>query len=807
MAEAYHYLLAVVILVPWAIASVAAEPDAGQTLQHSLIWVSSAPEGKQVYAVFRKTCELKERPQSAVMRLFADSRYILWINGNYVNRGPCRFDPIAPEYDTLDVTQFLQPGVNVIAALVHHYHDGKPLDDGTPFSGRIMRHVPGFTTMLEITDANGSKQVIPTDASWRVSTRNRFQPSPISWSSIPDRIDARRNTGDWAVAAFDDSKWEYAVPIDGKQWGPLRARHIPLLRETEVGPLTVVQWSKQKLEGEPKLASLLPLEMKAGDRLVFDAGQFAQAYSVLDFEAAEGSQVTLGYAQTFHDSGDVPGGYGGNVNQYTARAGRQTYVSGDTFGCKYVFLQVTSGRIRLLDAKMINRIYPFDVVGAFASNDAVLNDIWKLGVRTLQTCSEDAHVDCATRERAEWVADTAMIGYPIVRLTMAGPGIDGKPRWSDPRLFGNILRHIGQSVQPDGRVKAHHPSNRWDRHGYIEDFSCLWIQGLRAWYDHTNDLELVRDQWAAVTAQLKWFLDRRTERGLICAREFVFFDNPLAYQVCEGATLNAFVSRALVDAAELARQLGYVDQERHYAKASEEIRNAINVVLWDEASGTYHGGIKDGAQTPPTVYAATMCLYFDMVPADRRKRVEEWFFTHMDQERYWPYAYAFYFDILARMDSDIADRLALDLIHRLWTPMTRFETQTTWEAFKPEENCHQIGGAPTVYLSRHVLGVGLDGPIVRKRLLIEPHLADLTNVTGIVVTELGLVSVTWHRVMPDGIDWSVDIPSGVCATISLPAANNASTLIVDGAAIPLIKTSSRRVSFTVESGPHRGQLR
>ena len=75
---------------------------------------------------------------------------------------------------------------------------------------------------------------------------------------------------------------------------------------------------------------------------------------------------------------------------------------------------------------------------------------------------------------------------------------------------------------PDGRVKAHHPSDRWDIHGYIEDYSCLWIQGLRTWHDNTGDLELVREAWPAVTAQLKWFLDRRTERGLVKAREFVF---------------------------------------------------------------------------------------------------------------------------------------------------------------------------------------------------------------------------------------------------------------------------------------------
>ena len=44
-------------------------------------------------------------------------------------------------------------------------------------------------------------------------------------------------------------------------------RRIPLLRETEAGPLTVVQLSSQALSGEPPLKTLLPLDLKPGDLL------------------------------------------------------------------------------------------------------------------------------------------------------------------------------------------------------------------------------------------------------------------------------------------------------------------------------------------------------------------------------------------------------------------------------------------------------------------------------------------------------------------------------------------------------------
>ena len=801
-------------LVALALASEALAAAGDAPLQRSFIWAPSAPAGQQACVVFRKTFELKERPASAALHLFADSRYILWINGTCVQRGPCRFDPKAPEYDTIDAAGFLRPGTNVLAVLVHHYHDGKAADHPqAAFNGRIMRHAPGLAASLEFAQTGGAPQTVRTDASWRASKQNRFGPSPAdswetSWSSLPDRIDARRDAGDWTSALFDDSGWEQAAPADGRQWGPFQQRRIPLLRETEAGPLTVVQWPLPGLSGEPPLQTLLPLDMKAGDRLVVALAQYAQAYSELDLEADAGSEVTLEYGQTFHSSGNSVGGSYNHINRYTAKAGRQSYASGDTFGCKYVALQVVSGRLRLFGMRMVNRLYPFDVIGTFVSDDPLLNGLWSSGVRTIQACSEDAYVDCATRERTEWLADAVMVAYPISRLTMAGPATNDTPYWSDPRLFGNLLRHIGQSAQPDGRVKAHHPSDRWDIHGFIEDYACLWIQALRTWHDNTGDLELVREAWPAVTAQLKWFLERRAALGLVKAREFVYFGNPLAYQVCEGATLNAFLARSLADAAELARLLAKPEQQREYGAACDALRQAINAQLWDEAAGTYHGGIKDGQKTPPTVHAAALCLYYDIGPAERRKGAEAWFAAHIEQEGCMPYQYAFYLEVLARMDTDAADRLALDLIRRRWAAMAGSETKTVWEGFEPGENCHEAGGAPTIYLSRRVLGVQVDGPVADRLLRIEPRLGDLKRAEGTVVTEFGPVPVCWDRTGKDGrLSFSVVIPAGVTAKVSFPRTSADATLTINGKPVHQpVRESPRFLTVELGEGTYRGGL-
>ncbi len=788
------------------------------SLQKSMIWLSSAPAGKQVYVVFRKQFDLDAVPPGASLRIFADSRYILWINGRYVERGPCRFDPKGPEYDTLDIQPHLRPGANAIAVLVHHFHDGTDRTDWSSLNGRIMRQAPGLCALVELTDAAGQTKIVRTDESWRGSTATRFLPGPLDrwencWASLPDRIDARRDTGDWTLPGFDDAQWERAARVDGALWGSLRSRAIPRLRETEVGPLTVIEHAQgtnpPKRVRQP-LGSLLPLQLNAGDRLVIDAGQFVQAYSDLDFEADEGSEFELEYAQRYFETGRKPSESYGRVNRYIARAGRQNYMSGDTFGFKYLVVRLKAGQAKLHGVRLVNRLYPFDVAGSFRCDDALLTGLWSNCVQTIRVCSEDAYVDCATRERTEWMADGYAVAYRTTRVALAGPGADGQPAYSDPRLLRNLLRHIAQSQQPDGRLKAHHPSDRWDIHGYIEDYSCLWVQAIREYYDHTGDLNLARELWPAMQGQLQWFLNQRTERGLVKAREFVYpGSNPLCYKVCEGTTLNAYVARALRDAAHLAGRMGKSKEKDAYSAAAEEIVQAINEHLWNETAGTYSGGFVGNKTHPPTVPAAFLTLHFDIVPPDRRARVNEWLLNHHREQGGLPYAYQFLFEALYANDTPETDRLVLDLIREKWAAMTKGETGTVWEGFGPGENCHEAGAVPAYFLSAYVLGVRLDGPVMNKRLVIQPRLGNLQHAAGVVVTEHGPVPVSWTR-SPDtaALDFTLEVPAGIQAKLALPRLGEKAEVRLDGRQIDRTTLTFRGRWIELEVGPgkHVGRI-
>jgi hypothetical protein len=63
---------------------------------------------------FRRRLELPEDPVTAPVRVTADSRYILWVNGEFVGRGPARVFPWAQPYDEYDVAPFLRAGTKAL---------------------------------------------------------------------------------------------------------------------------------------------------------------------------------------------------------------------------------------------------------------------------------------------------------------------------------------------------------------------------------------------------------------------------------------------------------------------------------------------------------------------------------------------------------------------------------------------------------------------------------------------------------------------------------------------------------------------
>jgi len=750
----------------------------GESLQKTMIWAPQSTRLQSSFVAFRKKLSVCVAPRAAMLHVFADVRYMLWVNGRFVLCGPARFEPSGPEYDSMNIARFLQPGENSVVVLVM----------SNASNGKMRGHEPGLTVRLDVDGTTA----LSSDETWKWSDQTRYKDPEVDWGNVHDRIDARREDGDWTQPDYDDSGWGMAAKIAGDLWGPLSARRIPLLRETQI--------EVRFADGQT-----LPFTLMAGQKLTFSTEKLVQAYTVLELDAEEGSEILLDYAHI----------------EYIARAGWQTYISSDTHSVFGGSISLQSGLATIVGLKLVERLYPFDVVGSFQSNDPMLNRLWEMCARSAQVLSEDAYVDCADRERTEWM-DNDPPAFAVTRTALAGVGSDGEKIYADARLLGALLRRTALTQQPEGWVKAHTASDRFDTHAHMEDRACNWIEGARRYYQSSEDSTIVREIWPVIVGQMNYFLERRTPRGLVLGREWEVWGNPLSYITCEGAGLNAFVYQALVDAAYLGQIIGEQEQAATFERRAENLSTAFNRVLWDEEHGTYFSGYSaEEAKTQadlnergvnlkvannliaPTMIAALLALDQGIVPETRRQSVARYLFANRTQADRIMMLY-YLFRQMYEADTPDFDREVLTTLRSKWKDMAEWPWQTSWEEFIGSSKAHIYGMFPGYFLSAYVLGVRPEGPVWNHRVLIEPRLGDLTDAQGLVATEHGPVFVAW-KVEKGEMTFHVDVPNGVDAALHVPRIGDNSRLLLDG------KTAAHKVKgryFIAEigSGSHQGTI-
>ncbi len=808
----------------------------GPILQKSFIWGSGSDSMlNSTHSVgFRKVIGVKGNGGDARMMIFADSRYVLWINGIYVGRGPCRFDPKGPQYDLLDIRKFIHKGKNTIAVLVI----GNVRNDLGNL--KIMRHSPGLTALLKI----GEQQFV-TDSTWQCSNKvpEQVLSEVWTWSCVLDRVNANTPDFNWQQPSFDDGGWINAAKVAGEAWGPLEPRYIPLLRESDLGSGTILQ-VKGKNATDTALKGLprhLPMKFSAGDEIIIDAGKLSLTYWILKMNAAAGTELIFTPCQDFVNGEGII-----NYNcitKYTAREGAQQYMSTDTYGFRYLKISVENGSFTMDSIRFVSRLYPNIPLARFECSDEFLNRTWQQDSYTSQVLCEDGYVDSA--ERAEWMGDVGMIQYPVSRMVISGPGY-GKDKiiYSDPRLMHNMLLHTAQSQQPDGRLKAHHPSDRFDLHWYIEDYSCLWVEGLREYYENTADTLFVREMWPVLQKQMKWFLDRRNPSGLITAREFlIHLDNPMRYQVCQGATVNAFIFKALADASWLAGQLGMLADADIYSLEASRLKAAYNKCMWDENGKSFfaavyfpessEGGnlpvlklvpiedpaskirnwsdgnvqwIQKGEKVPPTVQAALVALNRGIVSDEHLEDARMFLLKHCGELKN-PYTYRMLFDELYKYDQDSTDIKVLDIIRDRWRSMvSRVSPGTAAEGFETQGYlCHPFGLIPAYVLPSWVLGVRKPEPVWKQTILIEPHPGDLLYAEGVGLTEFGPVPVEWQKEGAGSLIFRFEIPDNTEAVIRLPKQGDKNQLVINGK-VTHFTEAGRFIEFRVKDGVYNGSL-
>ncbi|MDB5327631.1 MAG: alpha-L-rhamnosidase, partial [Phycisphaerales bacterium] len=201
----------------------------------SWIWSADAKRPYNNIVLFRRSFDLGD-DASAHLLITADSRYEVYVNGQWLGFGPPRAWPSPWPVDAYDLTGLLQPGRNTVAVIVQHWGLS---------TFQYLHGEPGLLAELQINDAGGSRQ-ITTDSRWQC-TPSTAHGWPVLRASCmqawEEQFDARELAADWNLPTFDDQSWPFAKPqrfAGAGEHAAFQLRDIPMLTCDRTPPIRVM---------------------------------------------------------------------------------------------------------------------------------------------------------------------------------------------------------------------------------------------------------------------------------------------------------------------------------------------------------------------------------------------------------------------------------------------------------------------------------------------------------------------------------------------------------------------------------------
>ncbi|GBF77632.1 hypothetical protein PA598K_06189 [Paenibacillus sp. 598K] len=780
-----------------------------QHQQGKWIWMDEKPAvrqfGRHQLVYFRRSFELSaaEAEMSQLhIRVSADSRYRLYLNGASVAIGPCKGDAATHYYEEVDLSAYLRAGSNVLAAKVLHYSPFGLDVDGYGGPASIWRSQWGaFLLDGAVQDGTGNLiESLHTDERW-VCLADRaitFVPSFMETlyvggmervnggDTVPgwqDCLDGSANNQpfDWRpariVSAVADPTYGHLTP-----WR-LAPRPIPALYETSAYFKSVT-----RLEGaesgftfyqNPEDAVLQALEVPAGAKVVveLDAGELTTGYPVLELLGGRDSQIKLLYAECY-ESGkpeainrrvkgkrdDASGILVGEYDCYKVGG----FGNGEIYEpfwfrtFRYIRLEIATADepLRLCSFSYRETGYPLDIKASFKSSDETLTPLWEISARTLQRCMHETYEDCPYYEQLQYTMDTRLQALFTYVLS------------ADDRLARKAIYDFHSSRLPDGMLQSRYPSVSPQ---VIPGFSLYWVMMVHDHYLHYGDEALVRAYLSTVDGVLQWFDSRIDSLGLVGKMPegyWPFVDwveewreragVPAAHEAGAMTVYNFMYATALGLAAELNESVGRVSTGAEYRARADAICQAANQRCWSKDRKIYQDGPGLEQYSQHCQIWAVLC---GAVEGEEARRILDVVMTDGALSKV-SYAMAF-FQFRALAKAGMYDRS-----FGLWDTWRELAALnlTTWveDPVSQRSDCHAWGAVPLYEFTTEILGVQSGGPGY-SRIRIAPTPGPLKSAEGAVAIPQGVVLVSWQRTADDRFELSCEVPAGTEAEIRLPS--------------------------------------
>jgi hypothetical protein len=542
------------------------------------IWARGINEGRHAVAL-RRTFRLDAVPARVPARMSALARYVLYVNGTEVARGPVRANPRRQPYDTADLAPHLHAGDNVIATIAWHY-DGPTAWWLPPPPGTDLRH-GAFVFEARLGD-----DWLVSDDDWhgrRLEGWGATAGGGIGGRGI-EVVDLRGLPAEWHAADTAADGWGPVATRRAKTWADTNSEHPP------------------SYPGGPFAER--PIAYLTGDFVEPDGERVVVGTVVVDAEVPAGERLTV------HVSELVASGATDNSDNVTSVAfvgdgTRRVAESLDLYGGRGLRIEAPPGAT-VHSVRIRERLYPVAGNAFFECSDPRLNAMYAAGRRTVTICSLDSYVDCPTREQRAWTGDSVV--HQMVdlttnedwRLARWHPQLTASPRPDGmlPMAVAGDIEHSDVTIIPD-----------WPLH---------WVHAVHNLYRYAGDRGEIARLLSVAEGVLRWFEPFLDDEG--CARDvfgWVLIDWSAVYTRGLSGALNGLLARSLLEFAEMAAWLGDDGRARWARTRHAAIQRGFER-LWDDARGWYVDSDRTRSASQHTQAAA---IVGGLVPDERLSRL------------------------------------------------------------------------------------------------------------------------------------------------------------------------------------------
>ncbi len=755
-------------------------------------WIThpTAPLREPLVLHFRRTVDLPSVPGAYTVRVSADNRFILYVNGKRVGDGPARGDLTHWRYERFDLAPYLQPGHNLITATIWNFGVYAPvaqMSDRTAFlleseatgptgistpDGWLVEAEPGqrpldrSSVTIKTYFASGPGEEIDAskyDWNWNSDTPgSNWVPaaSPMRDSIFPGTNHAHSadTTGDnpWGLVPDELPHMEYTLQNAGEE---VRVGFEGAKANKNVGTLS-------QLQVPPKFASLIsfpksPVTVPASSNvhILVDRQTLTTAYPELIVSGGKRSHIVLTYSEALYDKNEHKGDRDavedrkalGLTDSFLPDGGQhRTFMPLWWRTWRYLDLDITTGSdpLTLESLKAYFTAYPFEERAKFETGDPDLDKIWETSWRTARVDAHETYMDTPYYEQLQYIGDTRI--QALISYTVAG----------DDRLARQAITAFDDSRIPEGITRSRYPSNLPQN---IPTFSLLWIGMLHDYWMYRPDPQFVSDELPGTRGILTWFAKYENPDGLLRQLPWWSFidwvpsgEIPTYDEHGESCVTTLEYLGALIEATDLEQHLGDPVLAASYKTRLDHVRSGLTSKCWAPSRGLL---ADNPGQKIFSQQANILGVLYEVIPKDRQQDVlHRVLAIEPGTTPNGMLSASYYFRFYLSRALDHAG-MADDYLKSLdpWRKLLPLHF-STWPEIPGDtrSDSHAWSAHPVYDMLTLVAGIEPAGPGFAT-VRVAPHLGSLDHLTATFPHPLGEIKVDYHR---DG--------SGLTASITLP---------------------------------------